>query len=572
MVCAITLTKTDAYAAPYLFAAAFALYCLWQNRIPQALPRPVHTAVIALSALFSFLITLANHLIWHVPAVPDIHSALFFRAMKLFLLLVIFGGSSVSVYNMLRFLWARRDSYPLKQCNAGSGFKWFLIPAATCLLVYLGVFFLCAYPGMLSLDSIDQISQMFSGQYSNHHPLMHTLLVEAFIKTSLSAGFSMNAAVASFSIFQIILLSASMGFLIKTMHDMGFSRGVLAVSSVWCLMPFHMMFSFTLWKDVIFGISVLLFVLFALRMINGIGKPSVNYAGAAASGIGFCLFRSNGLFAFALTAIALFFLVKKCRRLVILMASAIALSLVLKHGVFSLWNVTPPDTVEVLSIPLQQVARVIADDRYIEEADRKLISNIIDIDEAKRSYDPGLSDPIKNLIREHGNQQFITDNKGAFIGMYLRTLVHNPTEYLIAFADQTKGFWNAGYPCMVWYSGIETNSFGIRHYPLSEWCELALSEYLWLFAANPVFQVFVSIGLFVWAAALLFFKSLAGRSENGTITILPVAAIVLSLLISTPAFSEFRYVYSLYCLMPLIVCAPLMGRETDGGQKMTEVK
>lgn len=40
---------------------------------------------------------------------------------------------------------------------------------------------------------------------------------------------------------------------------------------------------------------------------------------------------------------------------------------------------------------------------------------------------------------------------------------------------------------------------------------------------------------------------------------MPIAAIVLSLIISTPVFAEFRYIYVAFCIIPIVgimVCQP----------------
>ena len=560
IICAFTLTRTDAYYAPYFLAALFAVFCLIRNSKQAAgAGRALNIAVIVLSAFTAMLITLVNHRIWYAPAMPDVRTALFYRAYKLLLILFIFMGSFFSVRNMLMFISGTRETYPLARSGeGGKSLLYFFIPFAIFLAVYLSIFFSCYYPGILSLDSIDQISQMFTGVYSNHHPLCHTLLVQMFFNAGLAIFGDAGRAVAVYVIFQTVFMSASFAFLISTMKRMKYSRALIIASIVWCaIMPFHIMFSFTIWKDVVFGAFVMLFVLAAARIMNGIGNTAFNYVLAAICSVAFCLMRSNGLFAFVLVAAAVFFLMKKYRKLLIIMVPAIVISLIIKHGVFSVFNVTPPDTVESLSIPLQQVARVIVEDGDITDNDMALISSIIDVDEARASYDPGLSDPIKNLIRDYGCQDRIRENGGAFISMYVRTFAHNPILYAIAWADQTKGFWNSGYPCMVWYWDIEKNSFGIERTIMCERANTALGEYLWLFYNDPVFQIFVSIGLYVWVLLLMFFRSLSGRNTTALIATMPCVAIILSLVISTPAFSEFRYLYSLYCLLPFIIASSL---------------
>ncbi len=520
--------------------------------------------VIVLSVFFSLLMLLVNHVIWYRPQFGASYGLLVYRALKLFVMLAIILGSFVSVYNMLVFILSTKDSYPLarEKSDGTKDYLSFVIPFAVFMTVYCLIYFLCYYPGILSIDSIDQITQMFTGVYSNHHPLSHTLLVQLFLKAGLAVSSDMNRAVSVYVIFQMILMSATFAFTVSTMKKMRIHRALVIASAVFfAVMPFHIMFSFTIWKDVIFGAAVTLFVVSATRIMKNIGNAAVNYTVAAVSSVMFCLTRSNGLFAFVIVAAAVFLLMRKHMKLFVIMVSAIVISLVIKHGVFSMFDVAPPDTVEMLSIPLQQVARVNSEGGYMSDEDISLLSEIIDVEAAKTAYDPGLSDPIKNMIRDFGNQQFITQNRGRFISLYLRTFIHNPVLYFIAWADQTKGFWNSGYPCMVWFGGIENNSLGIRPAIASPAMRAVFEGYLRLFYENPVFQVFVSIGLFVWAMLLMLYRSLAGGNKSGIIATMPIAAIVLSLVISTPAFSEFRYVYALFCLLPFIAAAALTEEE-----------
>ncbi len=547
------LQGTDAYYAPYLLAALFAFFCLQKNRTASVAPGK---AVYIISAVCAFMLTLANHRLWVHPNMPDERSALFFRLYKLLIILVIFLGCFISIKNILHFIKDNRSSYPVtgNTAVAKRSYLYFAIPFLLMFIVYFTLYRMCYYPGILSVDAIDQITQIFTGEWSNHHPLCHTMLIKLFFAPALSITGNINSAVSAYVIFQIIFMCAVFSFLTLTMAQLRMPKYALVIATVWyALMPFHIMFSFTIWKDVIFGAFVTLFVIFLVRIASNLGNSIANHVGFALSSLAFCLFRSNGMFAFVIVTVCLFFAFGKNRRLVMIAAASIVVAFIIKHGVFSMMNVTQPDTVEMLSIPLQQVTRVIVDEGNITDEDRALISNILDIEQAKLKYDPGISDPIKNMIRDYGNQQFLSENKGAFFGMYLRTFIRNPLSYMLAFVDQTKGYWNSGYRYMLWYWDVESNDLGIERVITSSRINTALGEYLWLFYDDPAVRILASIGLGVWILLLAFYKNLTGKNYVALMTTVPSIAIIISLLVSTPAYSEFRYVYSLYCLMPLII-------------------
>ena len=84
-----------------------------------------------------------------------------------------------------------------------------------------------------------------------------------------------------------------------------------------------------------------------------------------------------------------------------------------------------------------------------------------------------------------------------------------------------------------------------------------MDEYLWLYYNNNILQVFTSIGLFVWILFLLLAVSIFSGNRTATISTVPIFAIILSLLISSPVFSEFRYMYAMFCSLPIIIAITL---------------
>lgn len=49
-----------------------------------------------------------------------------------------------------------------------------------------------------------------------------------------------------------------------------------------------------------------------------------------------------------------------------------------------------------------------------------LLEQIVDVSAVSETYSPWISDPMKSLVRSKGNQQYIVDNKFAFIKLYIK--------------------------------------------------------------------------------------------------------------------------------------------------------
>lgn len=87
----------------------------------------------------------------------------------------------------------------------------------------------------------------------------------------------------------------------------------------------------------------------------------------------------------------------------------IALTLFYKGPVLKYYGVTPPDTIESLSIPAQHIARVIADDGTLSEKQEKLLSKAVDVSQIK-----------KNMIRH-----FRIQSRHWFVRQETRNILQN---------------------------------------------------------------------------------------------------------------------------------------------------
>ena len=553
---AVTLIDARASFAPYLIACVYAIFCIMKMRQdPPAVSKRAGRFIMLASAVAALFILLASYGIWLHPTLPDVRSSLFVRLYKLILILVIFAGSYICAHSIITYVCAAKDSFSYNEApERKRAWLFFLIPLALFLLIYLTIWYCCYYPGLMSLDTMDQIAQVFSGQYSNHQPFYHTLLIGVFVRAGLALFGTMNAAVALYVVVQILFMAITFAFTVYNLAKMRLPLSALVISTVWyAVMPFHIMFSFTVWKDVYFGAFVTLLIIFFIRLMNGMGSRIANLVGFSLCGPAICLLRSNGLFAYVFVLLAVLLLARKHKELLIIMTVTIVAAFVLKHNVLKALNVTQPDTVESLSIPLQQVARVVADDGVMSDEDIELLAQIIDVSAIKDNYDPNISDPIKNMIRDYGNQSYLSENMGLYGALYMRTLAKNPMTYVAAWVDSTCGYWNSGYNYWVWFWDVENNDFGISRQIASDGMLRFMDEYLWLYYNTGIFGLFTAIGLFVWIVMLAFAKCIATGNRTGMISIVPILAIWLSLLISSPVFAEFRYMYALFCALPILL-------------------
>ena len=425
------------------------------------------------------------------------------------------------------------------------------------LFVVWFVFFLAYYPGLYSPDSIWQLQQaMGDSDLSNHHPVIHTLLMRLILRLGmLLFNGSLRSATALLSVVQMLFLSVCMAFSVKTIYEISGSVRFCALATMaFALIPFNIMFSFTNLKDTWFAGFFLVFCsLLSKRILDKLGSPLTNIDNVlfAISAIGSGLFRSNGLYAILLLVPFLFFARKKDRQLVIILAACLLVCFIITGPVYKALGVTAIDPVEYLSVPLQQISRVIVDEGKISDSDYALLSQVINPALIPSTYYARISDNIKNLIRTSGNQDYISENKLSFLMLWLRLLKDNPISYINAYVDLTVGFWYPEQTGIPFVTYMDQNSYGLT---ISSVLPASVTKalHLWTYSNNQ--QSFLgavfSCGGYVWAFLFLFACSLTKRDKS-YIAFLPSLFLWFTLLLTTPVYSDIRYLYA------VIVCLPV---------------
>lgn len=557
------LVRSDSMFEPYLLIAAAGMM-LWSYHRGENLPEGKwdRLAACILSGLLSFAVALANYKLF-----PVAFSS--FYGMVLFLLVlgfVLLGG-----YYLFRQIFhgiyrnARSNGAEVRQVPG----KWAFLAAAGSIFVVDGVFlFGCQYPGILSIDSADQLRQIISGVYDNHHPYYHTVLIRFWLRLGEKLFGTINAGVAAYSLFSIFLLAVSFGYVVSTVYRYTASKPLAAAVLGWYLMmPFHIMYSVTMWKDVPFGAMAALFTAGIFRLVtNSKNKRKRDLAVTAVGAAGLCLLRTNGWMAMAFTFVIFCLLFgKKEKRLVLLLAGILCGTFIMNQPVLNALGINKSDPVEALSVPLQQMGRAIAQGAELTEEEYALLNQVMDVSAIPDTYKSWISDPLKLLVRERNNQDFFLEHKMEFAKLYLRLGLKHPMQYIEGWIELTKGYWNGGYEHWVWTSGVGDNGLGITEKVNSNGINDFLMSYL-SFCELPLLRSFLCTGLYTWALIFAIYSALVKRSREALFLSAFPAAVILTLLVATPVYAEFRYIYSVTCAMPMILTASFrIGTKTNNG-------
>ncbi len=449
----------------------------------------------------------------------------------------------------------------------------FLGSSGIMLLAWLP-YFIYMFPVIMTSDSNWQMRQALGiDAYSNHHPVVHTLLIKLFysIGDFLFQG-NANLAVATYSVCQAILLSMAFAYLIMTLYEFGFRKSILiAVLLSYALPSYHALYSITMWKDIWFGGIVLAIstTLWRILVHSRTGKkkiPLSEFIMFFIFGIGMCLFRSNGIYAFLLLTLlmTIYFVRQKKYAIVLNAVTALAVAFIVKGPVYNAMGVTPVDTVESLSIPAQQIAAAVKDGAELTEEEDVLLNKVVDVSKLGEVYAPQISDPVKALARETGDQEYLNEHKFELLKLWISLGIRNPKSYLIAYAEQTFGYY---YPdVQYWIYGLGTVAYGVEGVNhLDETCPEFLRNFMIkckdAYLKYPYLGLFWSIGMATWTilftAGAVFLK----KRKSDLLIFVPVVGVLFTLVIATPVFAEFRYAYSLFTTLPLLLALPFFKEE-----------
>lgn len=223
-------------------------------------------------------------------------------------------------------------------------------------------------------------------------------------------------------------------------------------------------------------------------------------------------------------------------------------------------QVTPPDMVESLSIPIQQVAAVLCNDRELSEEQKKLIENVIDTTYIKELYNPTFADNIKELVRA-GNQDYLVRHKWEYLKLWAAIGCTYPIDYLKAYINQTYGYWypDSFYP-VAEGEGISATKLGVSHTPLIGGPVVVKAKEIALKLGSmvPIYSLLWSMGIAFWLFLFCIVNVLVRYEKQKLIYYLPSFAVYLTVIVATPVATDFRYVYFMVFSIPFYLMTSII--------------
>lgn len=447
---------------------------------------------------------------------------------------------------------------------SGSGF----IVAALLLACWVPVW-LAFYPGTFVYDSGTQFYTYLDWVLNTHHPLLHTILMGFCIMLGIdnTADGSATVGLAIYSVVQMALMAGMVGYACHWLRKRGaplFAR--VAVTLLFMLFPFYGIWSFSAQKDILFGGLVLVFVLQLVDVWRdgpaALKRPlRVVFFVLAATLM--CLMRNNGVYALALLtpfAVAL-------ARGVRLRATALLLGCVAAYALANgalIWatEAETTGTIEMLSIPLQQIARTLRDNPAAKAVDTDgLLDMIYDINPGD-VYVAAVADPVKWTAY----YDEVDANLPQLFSLWLRMGISNPKPYVEAFLEQNLPYYLPG-ATMIYHFDlgvVQIDLYEIQEYSYLPGLRKVIQDYdasLSLFGL-PGVRLLSDTAFYVWLAIAGLGYAIHRRQKHWMVAFLFLLAIWATCLIGPVAI--IRYMLGFFYTVPVLwagMLAPAEGLE-----------
>ncbi len=426
--------------------------------------------------------------------------------------------------------------------------------------------FLAYYPSVFAYDAEGQLYQVMAGDYSTHHPLLHTLFLGAFFRLGDRLPGSYSSGMALHSIVQMFFMAVILAYVLTVLYRQKTSWVMrILLLLFYAVFPVNSVLAVSTTKDVLFSGLVLLYVVKSDQRYH---EKQEKIKGADVRfvllSVLMLLLRNNAVYAWLLCQPFLLYSEGKrgrLKRYAVLAAATLLLFGLGSAGIKTAVSARSGSPREMLSVPLQQMARTrVMHEEEIDDDMRERLDAYLPAEWVFAAYNPYLADPVKNRAVIH-------DDPVGLIKTWIELGTQFPLTYLDAFLDNSIGYWYLGDKSHSTIYGVGMESgFGYlstdnRTMPAGfEIVEHSYLPKLRLFMERliseneyqkiPVLPVIFAPAFYWWLLCLYIVFFLYRREYGMLAPALFPAAYYLTLLLSPTVL--IRYMY------PFVICCPMM--------------
>ena len=429
-----------------------------------------------------------------------------------------------------------------------------------CFVLFLACWtpvWLAFWPGTFVADSATQFFTYVDWVHNTHHTLIHTLLL-GFCMTLGMDHFDGDAAMglALYSVVQMILMAAILSIACRWLRKRNAPMWTrIVVTLLFALFPFYSLWTFSAQKDVLFAGFALLFVLNLVDLWKDDGNVKIHPLRAVAFvliAVLMMLFRNNGVYAVILL-IPLVLLWAKGARVklgVLLLASVVAYYGGF-HALAYAVDAEDGNPVEMLSIPLQQIARSVKENPDAPDEEGQELLDALYGSSIAELYAPAVADPVKWFL----DDDVLQESVGDVIGLWLRMMPKNFQPYVEAFLEQNLPYL-LPYADMIYrfdLGVVQMDMYPIEEYsyfPALREVYTSYDETLTLFSI-PGLRLLSDMGFQVWMSIAMLGLAVYRKSRRLILPLAFLLALWLTCLLGPVAI--IRYLLAFFYAVPVLL-------------------
>ena len=429
----------------------------------------------------------------------------------------------------------------------------YLIFILIIFLFWLPVY-LAYYPGVFSYDILVQ-TQMLMGvdPFTSQQPIIHTLFFGACIKMGNAIGIH---GIVIYSILQMLALAAACAYVLTYMCEKKTGKVYrYLVLLFYSLNPVISIYSFSTCKNILFGACFLIFSLELIQFTKGVGKTGRLFVFSLLG----CLLLNNFIYVIVVfSVIALIFMRKSSKKLLMGLIPAIASFAIISALIFPAMGYGKGDTKEMLSVPLQQLVYAKESGNMTPEQESELLSYFEGSSYGYFQF--GNADMIKTRF----STAVYNEKKSEFWALYRSMFTKCPKEYIYVFLRLNFPLWSPiGFelPAYTMTKYIETSDFEVPVAGFEGFERKSVFPGLYelferftsysMLKGRPVREFVFGLSIPFWVVVICGLKVLFSRKFKKLLPLLPALLLTGTYLLGP--LSNMRYVFPNLLLIPLLI-------------------
>lgn len=469
------------------------------------------------------------------------------------------------------------------------------------LMVIWGIGWIRNFPGSMSRDSI-QIANMAleNVKLDPAVPIVYILPIRFFWNIGEAVFGTPNAGLGFSTFVQMTFFAAIVSYAVTRLHANAVKKWVcILVLLYFALMPYNTYMVTTIWKDVPFAASMLLFMVMIFEQyLDKKTESKLQEYGRllliVIAGMGVCLMRNNGLYAFILfLPFGIWIFWKKNKKLMITLVLTFVLVKIVQGPVYDslmtkqaaviaeknntgnektdgketkkVKNATTNYNSNALLyvIPLQQMANVAVDRTDLSAEDYERLNRIMDVEAVRANY-AEKSDYCRRCIDITLPLINFSTSQKEYIETWVYFGLKYPLNYVLGWRGQTIGYWYPDIQNWTTINAIIENDIGLyKEWVFTEELSWKLEDLEELYMKIPAYGMLWSIGFVVWATLFGMGVTFIKKGFKAVLLYIPLIGVWLTLLAATPIYAEFRYAYSIFLCLPFALLFPFLEKKED---------